>query len=174
MLSGMMRQTKTTGAGKRVRELPIHICGSGGHISDRPLSYAEAVAGSQKVMNALEHKDRELIPRGWERFWTEHSERSTLASGLAALSVPKDDRDLLGRWNPEGSDVYVRTYNAVVRRMQQRFAKAVHGERPYEELDEGSIFEELKNWLHTHWTPRTKQKQLRRSGREIGGGPLSK
>jgi hypothetical protein len=50
-----------------------------------------------------------LIPHGWERFWTEHSERATLSSGLAALGVQKPERDLLGRWKPEGSDQYART-----------------------------------------------------------------
>lgn len=151
-----MRQTKTTGTGKRVRELPggdAYALGifHGGHIGEKRMSYAQAVAGSQEVFNLLEGYEKELIPRGWERFWTEHLERLTLASGLAALGAPKEDRDLLGRWNPEGADVYIRTYNSVVRRMQRKFAKVIRGERAYESLDEGSIMEEFKSWLHLHW-----------------------
>ena len=44
----------------------------------------------------MEHYEKNLIPSGCERFWTEPSERATLASGLAALGAAKDDRDMLG------------------------------------------------------------------------------
>ena len=185
-LVGMMHQSKTTGAGKRVRELPIFIAKDAYVLHDDWLSigfdlvklqmprereyvfpegcfygtaygashvkYAEAVAGSSKTLALLEGYNGRLIPSGWERFWSEHSERATLPSGLAALGVEKSDRDLLGRWCPEGSDVYVRTYNAIVKKMQKRIVAVLRGESAYEELDEGSILEELKVWLHEKWT----------------------
>ena len=111
------------------------------------VTYAEAVAGSSRTMAMLEGYDGNLIPSGWERFWSEHSERATLPSGLAALGVEKSDRDYLGRWCPEGSDVYVRTYNAIVKKMQKKLVAILRGETAYEDLDEGSILEELKLWL---------------------------
>ena len=185
-LVGMMHQTKTTGAGKRVRELPIFIakeayvlhddwlavgydlvklkmprdrvfvfpegCFYGTAYGTAPVSYAEAVAGSSRAFTLLEGYDGGLIPSGWERFWTEHSERATMPSGLAALGVEKSSRDLLGRWCPEGSDVYVRTYNTIVRKMQRKIVAVLRGEAAYEELDEGSILEELKVWLRDKWT----------------------
>ena len=185
-LVGMMHQSKTTGAGKRVRELPIFIAKDAYVLHDDWLSvgfdlvklqmprereylfpegcfygkvygashvkYAEAVAGSSKTLALLEGYNGRLIPSGWERFWSEHSERATLPSGLAALGVEKSDRDLLGRWCPEGSDVYVRTYNAIVRKMQKKIVTVLRGESAYEDLDEGSILEELKVWLHEKWT----------------------
>ena len=112
------------------------------------VTYAEAVAGSSKTLSLLEGYHGRLIPSGWERFWSEHSERATLPSGLAALGV----ENLLGRWCPEGSDVYVRTYNTIVRKMQKKLVAVLRGEAAYEELDEGAILEELKVWLHEKWT----------------------
>eukprot|EP00974_Lingulodinium_polyedra_P059113 5693350-Lingulodinium_polyedra.AAC.1 len=57
--------------------------------------------------------------------WTGHSERATLPSALAALGVPKEKRNFLGRWSPDGSDDYVRTYRAVVRELIGTFAKEI-------------------------------------------------
>ena len=185
-LMGIIRQSKTSGAGKRVRELPIFItrdayvvqddwlavgfdlvklkmprdriyvfpegCFYGTKYGVSHVTYAEAVSGSARTMALLEGYKGRLIPSGWERFWSEHSERATLPSGLAALGVEKGDRDYLGRWCPEGSDVYVRTYNAIVRKMQRKLVSVLRGETAYEDLDEGSILEELKAWLTEKWT----------------------
>jgi len=149
-MSGLLRRTKTTGGGKRVKELPFHVSecawiddddwlqvgvevlgsavgkscsflipagvSQGLGVGDYVMAYQEAVSWSTEVMQEL--KDKSGAPLIPHRFWTEHSERATLPSGLAALGIPKSDRDLLGRWTPEGSDQYVRTYNAVVSRMQ--------------------------------------------------------
>ena len=70
------------------------------------------------MQDLRDERGEQLIPHGWERYWTEHSERATMPSALAALGIEKSERDLLGRWTPEGSDQYVRTYNAVVGRLQ--------------------------------------------------------
>lgn len=181
-----MCKTKTTGAGKRVRELPVYIDAKayinqedwlvvGYHLIQRTwrdgseyvfnegvfeasqtgigqLAYSEAAGASVDVLSALVDYDGEkMIPEGWERFWSEHSERSTLPSTLAALGVVKTDRDLLGRWMPEGSDQYVRTYNAAVSRLQKKFAEVVKRGDAYESFDEGSMMEELKDWLTNNW-----------------------
>ena len=57
-----------------------------------------------------------------------------------------------GRWCPEGSDVYVRTYNSIVKKMHKKIVAVLRSETAYEELDEGAIMEELKVWLHEKWT----------------------
>lgn len=183
--SGLMKRTKTTGAGKRVKELPFFVSEeawvahpswmekglealgrarggdyelvvpmgtSSGSAVNAVMPYQEAVAWSGEVMREMVgaggHK---LVPEGWERFWTEHSERSTMTSCLAALGTPKPDRDLLGRWKPEGSDQYVRTYNAVVRRLQKAFADPIREGRSYQAYDEGAVLEEMKSWLVGKW-----------------------
>ena len=181
-LSGLMRRTKTTGAGKRVKELPLHvskdawvrhpewltkglvalgrITGGGGSLlvpagsstgspmEDRVMQYQEAVAWSTEVMDSLvtDHGAK-LIPDGWCQFWTEHSDRATMSSCLAALGVPKPERDLLGRWKPEGSDQYVRSYNTIIGRLQVKMALPVQAGEGYQAFDEGAVLEELKDWL---------------------------
>ena len=185
-MAGLLKRTKTTGAGKRVKELPFHVAtcawieqsdwltmgmeilgksptGSGdllvpsgagelGATGNKVMQYQEAVAWSTEVMSALEDgRGGRLVPDGWERFWTEHSERATLASGLAALGVPKPERDMLGRWAPEGSDQYVRSYNAVIARLQNKFAQPVRVGDGYNAFDEGAVMEELKEWLRDKW-----------------------
>ena len=181
-----LMRTKSTGAGKRVRHLPLYVSRgcwvakhqwlrtgyellveegpekrvhlvnagfySGGMRNGELLSYAEMVAASSEVLSRMVTRKGEVIlPEGWDRFWTEHSERSTLASGLAALGVPKSERDMLGRWNPEGSDQYVRTYNVAVRRMQLQMVEVIKSGEAHVELDEGAIAAELVEYLAVDW-----------------------
>ena len=181
-----LQKTKTTGAGKRVRELPLYI-GEDAYVSESswleigynlvkrtwredgdfvfnegaldsgqtgtgPMKYYEASAASSDVITALrDYEGERIFPEGFERFWSEHSERSTLPSCLAAMGVSKTDRDLIGRWLPEGSDQYVRTYNAAVARLQRKFVKVVRSGKAYATFDEGSILEEMKEWMVTQW-----------------------
>ena len=185
-LSGLMKRTKTTGGGKRVKELPFHVSteawvqyegwlteglqalgralggnyelmvpagtSKGDVTGGEVMAYQEAVAWSTEVMQDLrDEKGEQLIPHGWERYWTEHSERATMPSALAALGIEKSERDLLGRWTPEGSDQYVRTYNAVVGRLQAVYAAPLREGRGYEAFDEGAVLEGLKTWLCEKW-----------------------
>ena len=43
-------------------------------------------------------------------YWTEHSERAVLPTGLAVIELPPTDKDILGCWKPEGSDTYAQSY----------------------------------------------------------------
>ena len=185
-IQGIMKKTKTTGAGKRVRELPIFISeeahirdsewvetgfklaklGAGCHREyvfyegmfygkepvDAPVKYQEMVAASSALFRALkDRKGQAIFPDSWERFWTEHSERATLPSAMAAVEVQKVDRDLLGRWCPEGSDQYIRTYNTVIGKMQKKYAEVVRVGKSHQIFDEGGIYEDLKIWMVAHW-----------------------
>eukprot|EP00439_Symbiodinium_sp_Y106_P014168 s9489_g2.t1 len=71
--------------------------------------------------------------------WTEHSERSVLPTGLSLMEVPPQHKDLLGRWKPEGSDTYARTFAGRVARLQALFAKMARGADRYDRLDEREI-----------------------------------
>lgn len=75
----------------------------GAAVGDYIMSYQEAVAWSTEVMQELKDAGgNALIPHGWERFWTEHSERATLSSGLAALGVHKGGGNRRGLTNTPG------------------------------------------------------------------------
>eukprot|EP00435_Cladocopium_sp_Y103_P024952 s3690_g6.t1 len=80
-------------------------------------------------------------------FWTEHSERATLPTGLALLRVGREERDMLGRWKPDGSDTYIRMYNGVVSRLQHQYAKALRAQNRSELLDERDVVESASAWL---------------------------
>ena len=82
--------------------------------------------------------------------WTNHSERSTLTSALAAVGVGKDRRNMIGRWSPDGSDDYVRTYKAAVREMLVRFTATVTAGRSFEAFDEDDAFAQVRDRVMTH------------------------
>ena len=54
----------------------------------------------------------------------------------AALGVPKAERDPLGRWSAEGSDTYVRSYRALVKRLVAMFVAKARAAEGYQDLDE--------------------------------------
>ena len=80
-------------------------------------------------------------------YWTEHSERSVLPTGLSLMEVPPQDKDRLGRWKPEGSDTYARTFAGRVARLQALFVKVARGADRYDRLDEREIAADLVPWL---------------------------
>ena len=88
-----------------------------------------------------------LLDPSLSTFWTEHSERATLPTGLALLRTAKEERDMLGRWKPDGSDTYIRMYNGVVARLQQQYAKAVRVNNRTGLLDERDIIESAISWI---------------------------
>lgn len=92
--------------------------------TNKMISYQEAVILSMEAMSSMKGAEEGasfLLPEGWGRFWTEHSERSTLSSALASLGIVKSDRDLLGRWSPEGSDQYTQLLGGCSIPMQMLF-----------------------------------------------------
>ena len=88
-----------------------------------------------------------LLPDGLVSFWTEHSERATLPTGLAMLGVSKPDRDLIGRWKPDASDSYVRSYNGLVAKLQGKYAGVTRSEERSRTLDEIDVVESAQSWL---------------------------
>jgi hypothetical protein len=86
------------------------------------------------------------------RFWTEHSDRSGCTSWLAALGVPKEQREYLGRWAVSSqADGYARTAQRVVEGLQRlaaRAAKRVLNGGP-DLFGEEEVLEQLRLFLQT-------------------------
>ena len=87
------------------------------------------------------------IPGAVQGFWTEHSKRSVLLTALSIIGVKASEKDLLGRWKPEGSDIYARSYGGRVAKLHRSYAEAARKEGRYAELDEKEIGETLADWL---------------------------
>ena len=70
-----------------------------------------------------------------------------LPTGLGVLGVSGPEKDLLGRWKPEGSDTYARSYDGRVAKLQLKFAVAARDENRYHVLDEREVASSLQDWL---------------------------
>ena len=70
-----------------------------------------------------------------------------LPTALSLMDVPPQDKDLLGRWKPEGSNVYARSFGGRVARLQALFAGAAREADRYTRLDEREIAADLVPWL---------------------------
>ena len=141
------------------------------NLRKRCASYSDMAAYSCSLRKALRSQVTldALLPDELASFWTEHSERATLPTGLAMLEVPKTDRDLVGRWKPDASDSYVRSYNGLVAKLQQKFAGALRKQSRSTLLDEIDVVESAESWLNARkteisWNEREKTvEQLRES-----------
>ena len=67
----------------------------------------------------------DLFLAGVQSFFKEHSDRSTLPGWMHLMGFSKEDRDLVGRWSPQGSDDYVRVSRTAVWRVQSSIAGTV-------------------------------------------------
>jgi hypothetical protein len=68
------------------------------------------------------------------------------------LGVQTTDRNLIGRWKPEASDTYIRSYNGLVANLQLKFAKALRKPERMKILDEVDILESAGAWLRSRRT----------------------
>ena len=78
-------------------------------------SYGDAMVATAGLLSAMN------LPQVKQGYWTEHSERAVILTGLSVLENPPTDKDILGRWKPEGSDTYARSYGGRVARLQAIF-----------------------------------------------------
>ena len=124
------------------RDYLLPRLGANGVLEDKLATYADAMVATAGILaNCLK------LPSQVLGFWTEHSERSVLPTGLSLLNVQPADKDLLGRWKPEGSDIYARSFAGRVARLQAQFAQVARAPDRYVELDEREIGHELQLWL---------------------------
>ena len=68
---------------------------SDGGLEPKPACYADAMVATAGLLGILG------LPLELQGYWTE-------PTALSLMDVPPQDKDLLGRWLPEGSDVYAR------------------------------------------------------------------
>ena len=62
-----------------------------GLLEKKPAGYADAMVATAGLLSILG------LPLEVQGYWTEHSERSVLPTGLSLMEVPPQDKDLLGR-----------------------------------------------------------------------------
>ena len=192
-LVGRLIRTKTSGVGRRIRELPLFVpreaflveprwaevgfdmwrailpesrdfflprpavggegfctkVATAGDAATMAISLMSSLAVPAKVLGESfggpwSLTTESLLPGAIAGGWTNHSERSTLVSALAAIGVGKEHRNLIGRWSPEGSDAYVRTYRAAVKELIARFIGTITSGRSYEAFDEEDAFVQVR------------------------------
>jgi hypothetical protein len=121
----------------------------GQHTIPRLAEYSDAAASGIEVLSILRVPGSHvlLLDSNWCAFFTEHSERPTMTTALVVLQSSKEERDAIGRWRPEGSDVYVRTYHALVARLQEKVASAMKEVNRFELLQEKEIAQSFRTWV---------------------------
>ena len=85
-----------------------------GTLKRKMASYADAMAASVHLLAMAG------LPIMVRTYWSEHSERTVLPTGLSLKPTPPADRDMLGRWKPEGSDICMRAYGGRARTLPGR------------------------------------------------------
>ena len=121
-------------------------------------NYQDVSAGTQKLFAAMTWPAWDPYT-GWEssevpmhsefmrNFYSEHSGRTVLPSITAIIEPDKSRRDMLGRWKPDGSDDYTRTYQVIVGDLQLRAATALMEGRGADTLSEDDVVERLRRHL---------------------------
>ncbi|CAE7240002.1 unnamed protein product [Symbiodinium sp. CCMP2456] len=114
----------------------------------RMASYAEAATLTTAVNRRLvDAEGQRLIPQELVEMWTEHSERATLPTILDGFGLDPRDRDALGRWRPEGSDVYSRSFSGKIRRIHRYFASELERLRLAGDVDDYDVLDAAFQWL---------------------------
>ena len=90
-----------------------------------------------------------LIPLELVEMWTEHSERATLPTILDGFGLDPRDRDALGRWRPEGSDIYSRSFSGKIRRIHRYFTAEIEKLRLSGDVDDDDVLEAAFAWLRS-------------------------
>ena len=129
--------------------------------------YGDAMVATAALLARLQ------LPGVVQGFWTERSERSVLPTALSIIGVQASEKDLLGRWKPEGSNVYARCYGGRVAKLHKCYAGAARRDDRYVELDEKEIGETLADWLVDRRGLRTDMAMLakdRRAGKSSSHG----
>ena len=188
-LRGVLKQTKTTGPGKRVREIAFYISRrcrfvlttdwisigvellgrikmGRDFLLPRPTNDLQGTTQVMMLysdMSAVSrHLSAELAKPVWKEgrwqsggqqllappghlFHTEHSERHFVVSVAAALGIPKEDRDMCGRWGvlQSQSHDYTHTSREVTLRVQEKVFESLQLESQYDEEELQEKFEQF-------------------------------
>ena len=112
-----------------------------------------AALGVKALTMIKDGKDELLMEPAMAMCFTGHSERTTLASILISSGAPKSDRDLVGRWSPEGSDDYVRSYRAAIKRIVGKVVEESKKATMFEVLDENGALADLEKAMVAKGVP---------------------
>ena len=126
-LSTILRRTKTSGPNRQVKELPVCVSEKAyfakptwiktgfdllqchvlykrdylvprlkgnGALDNRMASYADAMVATAGLLSAMQ------LPQVTQGYWTEHSERAVIPTGLSVLEAPSSDKWVGG--SPKG------------------------------------------------------------------------
>ena len=78
-----------------------------------------------------------LLPELY-KLWTEHSERNWIVSMAAAAGIPREERQMLGRWAvKESGDEYVRSAQRIVARIQCSLLEKLRTDREWDLRNSG-------------------------------------
>jgi hypothetical protein len=90
-------------------------------------------------------RERRLLPESMATFFTGHSPRHWAPSVSAAMGVPKEQRDFLGRWQIQhGSNDYMLTAAQVIHSIQKLMTKGLlEGSDSYNEIE---LLEAIKDY----------------------------
>ena len=150
-LTTILRKTKTSGPNRSVKELPVCVSARALFLDSRWLGWGfqglcqlaafdrdyilspswtrQAIAASGRWRSTVTRLATRLGPLsplesiGCDSGF-KHSERSVFPTGLAMLDNDKAETHLLGRWKPEWSDIYARTFNRREAKLQRQFGEA--------------------------------------------------
>ena len=89
--------------------------------------------------------DEKLIHPKAVLFWKGHSGRNFIPTMAAEFEFPKDQRDLAGKWQGDGSDAYVRSLRVTLFGMQDKLMICLRDRS--QEHDESEILEQLTEYL---------------------------
>ena len=116
----------------------------------RMASYSEISAMCAAVTRRLVTLEgSRLVPDELVELWTEHSEWATLPTLLDGFGLDPRDRDALARWRPEGSDTYVRSFSAKIKRIHRYLKSELEKQRLEGELDDHDVLEAAYDWLRS-------------------------
>ena len=91
--------------------------------------------------------DVRAVPEELIGLFTEHSGRSVLPSLAILVEDDKTKRDMLGRWQPSGSDDYARTHRAVVAAIQNKVALCLRQGEGATRLHEADVVDRAGRFL---------------------------
>ena len=102
------------------------------------VSYSDAMAMSRAILRELRAQLRSggeleflIVDDEVGSYWSEHSERVTMASWAGALKIPQEVIKRWGRWAPSVDEEYVKTTKKLVMEAQEQVADKIkmHGLR---------------------------------------------
>lgn len=124
--------------------------------SDLPLCRCLRGIDDGVVRWQVVEEDGSIVPLfflGFHLFWREHGDRSTLKNWALILKHSKTVQDMLGRWSPEGSDVYIRTARITTLDTQAEIALQVREGRLLKKLGEIDTTDKMVDFLRLKNVP---------------------